>query len=165
VNPAILGFSCGPRNDADRGLDNFELKDTLANIKATKEFVVNIVPENLAEPMVRTSDPLPPSASEFAHAGLTAAASTLVKPPRVVGSPVAYECVLHDAITLGQSTWVMGRVIHVHIDERVYIGKKRDMNHRIDALQHTELRPYARLGGAFYARLREIETLQRHDGG
>jgi flavin reductase (DIM6/NTAB) family NADH-FMN oxidoreductase RutF len=165
VNPAILGFSCGPRNDADRGLDNFELKDTLANIKSTREFVVNIVPENLAEPMVRTSDPLPPSASEFAHAGLTAAASTLVKPPRVVGSPVAYECVLHDAIALGQSTWVMGRVIHVHIDERVYIGKKRDMNHRIDALQHTELRPYARLGGAFYARLREIETLTRKDGG
>jgi flavin reductase (DIM6/NTAB) family NADH-FMN oxidoreductase RutF len=163
-HPPILGFSCGPRNE-DRSSEHFELKDTLANIKATKEFVINIVPENLAEPMVRSSDPLPPSTSEFAHAGLTAAASTRVKPPRVVGSPVAYECVLHDAIALGRSTWVMGRVIHVHIDERVYVGEKRGFNHRIDTLQHTELRPYARLGGAFYARLREIETLQRRDGG
>jgi flavin reductase (DIM6/NTAB) family NADH-FMN oxidoreductase RutF len=163
-HPPILGFSCGPRNE-DRSRDDFELKDTLANIKATKEFVVNIVPENLAEPMVRSSDPLPPAASEFAHAGLIAAASTRVKAPRVVGSPVAFECVLHDAIALGHSTWVMGRVVHVHIDERTYVGKKRDSNHRVDLLQHTELRPYARLGGAFYARLREIETLVRKDGG
>lgn len=163
-HPPILGFSCGPRNE-DRSSNDFELKDTLANIKATKEFVVNIVPENLAEPMVRTSDPLPPAASEFAHAGLTPAASTRVASPRVAGSPVAFECVLHDAINLGHSTWVMGRVIHVHIDERVYVGKKRNTNHRVDLLEHTELRPYARLGGAFYARLREIETLVRKDGG
>jgi flavin reductase (DIM6/NTAB) family NADH-FMN oxidoreductase RutF len=163
-HPPILGFSCGPRNE-DRSRETFELKDTLANIKATKEFVINIVPENLAEPMVRTSDPLPPSTSEFEHAGLTAAPSTKVKPPRVVGSPVAYECVLHDAIALGQSTWVMGRVTHVHIDEHVYIGEKRGFNHRVDTLKHTELRPYARLGGPFYARLREIETLVRKDGG
>lgn len=163
-HPPILGFSCGPRNE-NRSREDFELKDTLANIKATKEFVINIVPENLAEPMVRTSDPLPPSSSEFAHAGLTAAVSAKVKSPRVVGSPVAYECVLHDAIALGQSTWVMGRVIHVHIDELVYIGKKREHNHRVDTLKHTELRPYARLGGAFYARLREIETMVRKDGG
>jgi flavin reductase (DIM6/NTAB) family NADH-FMN oxidoreductase RutF len=108
-HPPILGFSCGPRNE-DRSRVDFELKDTLANIRATKEFVINIVPENLAEPMVRTSDPLPPATSEFAHAGLTSAPSTKVKPPRVVGTPVAYECVLHDAIPLGQSTWVMGRL-------------------------------------------------------
>jgi flavin reductase (DIM6/NTAB) family NADH-FMN oxidoreductase RutF len=164
ANPPVLGISCGPRNE-NRSTNAFELKDTLANIQATQEFVINIVPEHMAEAMVRTSDPLAPGESEFVHAGLTAVASTRVAPPRVSGVPIAYECKLHSATPLGKSTWVMGEVVHIHIDERVYIGEKRGFNHRIDLLKHTELRPYARLGGAFYARLREIETLERRDGG
>jgi flavin reductase (DIM6/NTAB) family NADH-FMN oxidoreductase RutF len=162
--PPVLGFSCGPRGE-DRSRDSFELKDTLANIQATKEFVINIVPEQLAEAMVRTSDPLPPGESEFAHAGLSPLPSTLVKPPRVDGVPIAYECRLHSAIAIGKSTWVMGEVVHIHIDERVYQGEKRGYRHRIDVLKHVELRPYARLGSAFYARLRDIETMERRDGG
>jgi flavin reductase (DIM6/NTAB) family NADH-FMN oxidoreductase RutF len=164
ANPPILGFCCGAK-DEDANTGAFAVKDTLANVRATKQFVVNIVPENLAEAMVRTSDPLPAHESEFAHAGLTAAASTRVAPPRVVGSPVAYECELFSITPLGANAWVMGRVIHVHIDERIYVGKKRDLNHRVDTLKHTELRPYARLGGAYYSRLREIETMERKDGG
>jgi flavin reductase (DIM6/NTAB) family NADH-FMN oxidoreductase RutF len=163
ANPPILGFCCGGKDEDAAG--GVGIKDTLANVKATKQFVVNIVPENLADEMVRTSDPLPPHESEFAHAGLTPAASTRVIPPRVTGSPVSYECELFSVTPLGANAWVMGRVIHVHIDERIYIGEKRGLNHRVDTLKHTELRPYARLGGAFYARLREIETLVRKDGG
>jgi len=163
-SPPILGFSCGPRGE-DRKSDTFSLKDTWANIQATKEFVINIVPENLAEEMVRSSDPLPHGASEFAHAGLTPVASTRVKPPRVDGVPIAYECVLREGIQLGRNTWVMGEVVHIHIHEKVYVGEKRGFNHRVDVLKHTELRPYARLGSNFYARLREIETLERRDGG
>ena len=163
-NPPILGFSCGPRGE-DRKSEAYALKDTWSNIQATKEFVINIVPENLAEAMVRSSDPLPPGESEFAHAGLTPVASTRVKPPRVAGVPIAYECVLREGIQLGRNTWVMGEVVHIHIHERVYVGEKRGFNHRVDVLAHTELRPYARLGSNFYARLREIETLERRDGG
>jgi flavin reductase (DIM6/NTAB) family NADH-FMN oxidoreductase RutF len=162
--PPILGISCGPRGE-DRTSDGFELKDTLANIVATKEFVISIVPENMAEAMVRSSDPLASGESEFAHAGLTPAASTKVVPPRVDGVPVAYECKLHSVTPLGKSSWVMGEVIHVHIDSRVYRGEKRGTRHRIDLLEEVSLRPYARLGGAFYARLRDIETLTRRDGG
>lgn len=164
ATPPILGFSCGPRGE-DRTNERYELKDTWANIRETKEFVVNIVPEFLAEPMVRSSDPLPHGESEFAHAGLTPVASTRVKPPRVDGVPVAYECVLREGVALGRSTWVMGEVVQVHIDERVYVGEKRGLNHRIDVLKHLELRPYARLGSNFYVRLRDIETLERRDGG
>ena len=51
-NPPILGFSCGPRGE-DRKSEAYALKDTWSNIQATKEFVINIVPENLAESMVR----------------------------------------------------------------------------------------------------------------
>lgn len=163
-NPPILGFSCGPRGE-DRKSETYALKDTWSNIQATKEFVINIVPENLAEAMVRSSDPLPSGESEFAHAGLTPVASARVKPPRVAGVPIAYECVLREGIQLGRNTWVMGEVVHIHIHERVYVGEKRGFNHRVDVLAHTELRPYARLGSNFYARLREIETLERRDGG
>jgi len=163
-NPPILGFSCGPRGE-DRKSETYALKDTWANIQATKEFVINIVPENLAEQMVRSSDPLPHGESEFAHAGLTPVASTRVKPPRVAGVPIAYECVLREGIQLGRNTWVMGEVVHIHIHEQVYVGEKRGFNHRVDVLAHTELRPYARLGSNFYARLRDIETLERRDGG
>jgi len=163
-SPPILGFSCGPRGE-NRKSEHFALKDTWANIRETKEFVINIVPENMAEAMVRSSDPLPHGDSEFAHAGLTPIASTLVKPPRVQGVPIAYECVLREGIALGRNTWVMGEVVQVHIDERVYLGEKRGFKHRIDVLKHIELRPYARLGSNFYSRLRDIETLERRDGG
>lgn len=162
--PPVLGFSCGPRGE-DRSSDGWALKDTWANIRATREFVINLVPESMADEMVRTSDPLPPGASEFQHAGLTPVASTSVKPPRVAGVPVAYECVLREGIALGRSTWVMGDVVQVHIDARCYAGEKRGFKHRVDVLSQTDMRPYARLGSNFYARLREIETLQRRDGG
>ena len=162
--PPILGFSCGPRGE-DRKSEHVQPKDTWANIRETKEFVVNIVPESMAEQMVRTSDPLPPGVSEFEHAGLTAVASTLVKPPRVEGVPIAYECVLREGIPLGRNTWVMGEVVKIHIDERAYAGEKRGFKHRVDVLTHVDQRPYARLGSNFYARLRDIETLQRTDGG
>ena len=164
ATPPILGFSCGPRGE-DRTNDRYELKDTWANVRETKEFVINIVPEFLAEPMVRSSDPLPHGESEFAHAGLKPVASVRVQPPRVEGVPIAYECVLREGIALGRSTWVMGEVVQVHIDERVYVGEKRGLNHRIDLLKHLEMRPYARLGSNFYAKLRDIETLERRDGG
>ncbi|TAG05011.1 MAG: flavin reductase family protein [Betaproteobacteria bacterium] len=164
ANPPILGIGCGPRNE-NRSTGHFELKDTLANIKATGEFVINIVPESMAEAMVRSSDPLPPGESEFAHAGLSPIASSIVKPPRVAGVPLAYECKLHSVTVFGMSSWVMGEVVAIHIDERVYVGEKRGFKHRVDVLKHEELRPYARLGGAYYARLREIETLVRTDGG
>ena len=162
--PPVLGFSCGPRGE-DRSSDGWALKDTWVNIRATREFVINLVPESMADEMVRTSDPLPPGASEFQHAGLTPVASTRVKPPRVAGVPVAYECVLREGIALGRSTWVMGDVVQVHIDGRCYAGEKRGFKHRVDVLSQTGMRPYARLGSNFYARLREIETLQRRDGG
>ena len=162
--PPILGFSCGPRGE-DRKSASYALKDTWANIRETKEFVINIVPEYLAEAMVRSSDPLASGESEFAHTGLTPVPSIRVKPPRVQGVPVAYECVLFDAIALGRSTWVMGEVVQVHIDERVYVGEKRGFKHRIDLLEQVEMRPYARLGSNLYSRLRDIATLERRDGG
>lgn len=164
AHPPVLGFSCGPRNER-RGDGGFELKDTLQNIQANGEFVVNIVPERFMVEMVRTSDPLPHGASEFAHTGLVDRASTLVKPPRVAGATVAFECTTYDILYIGKNAWIMGLVRMVHVEPRAYVGAKGPNQHRIDVLKETELRPVGRLGRANYVRLREIETHLRKDGG
>ena len=163
-NPPVLGFSCGPRNER-RSTGDFELKDTLLNIQANGEFVVNIVPERFMVEMVRTSDPLPHGASEFTHTELVERASTRVKPPRVAGATVAFECTTYDILYVGKSAWIMGLVRMIHVEPRAYVGTKGANQHRIDVLQETELRPVGRLGRANYVRLRDIETHLRKDGG
>ena len=161
--PPVLGFSCGPRNDR-HGDGPWVPKDTYVNIKATGEFVVSIVPESLMDQMVQTSADLPPEESEFPFASLAEAPSTMVKPPRVAGAPVAYECKLYDVVDAGANKWIMGSVIHTQIDEAVYQGRKGEEDHRIDLLEKIETRPVGRLGRANYVRLREIETRLRRDG-
>ena len=163
-NPPVLGFSVGPRNER-HGSDAFERKDTLLNIQETGEFVVNIVPERYMEQMVRTSDPLPHGQSEFAHTGLIEAASTTIKPPRVAGATVSFECTTYDIVYIGKSAWVMGQVRTIHVDPAVYVGTRGEHQHRIDVLRELEMRPVGRLGRANYVRLREIETHLRKDGG
>jgi hypothetical protein len=58
----------------------------------------------------------------------------------------------------------MGEVKHVHVDERVYIGAVKGVNHRIDLLRDEAMRPVGRLGRALYARIRNEETILRRDG-
>jgi flavin reductase (DIM6/NTAB) family NADH-FMN oxidoreductase RutF len=67
-------------------------KDTLLNVEATGEFVVNIVSEDIAAQMNLTSADVPPEIDEFELSGLTPIASDLVKPPRVAESKVQMEC-------------------------------------------------------------------------
>ena len=160
--PPILGFSVGGAGRDERGQP--QAKDTLVNLRANGECVVNIVPEALMLPMVETSAALAPGDSEFAFAKLPEAASTTVRPPRVAGAPVAYECVVHASVELGASWWVMVRVRHVHVDERVYLGRVKSLNHRIDVLRDPSMRPVGRLGRALYCRIRDEETILRRDG-
>jgi flavin reductase (DIM6/NTAB) family NADH-FMN oxidoreductase RutF len=95
-------------------------KDTLRNIRATGEFVVNLTPRALVEQVNLTSADFPSDADELAAAGLTATASSLVRPPRVAESPVALECVaagehvIEDHDGRG-STVVFGRVVHLSV--------------------------------------------------
>src|SRR5450759_1545319 len=164
ANPPVLGFSVGPRSER-RGSDEFELKDTLLNIRETGEFVVNVVPERFMDQMVRTSDPLPHGQSEFAHTGLNEAPSATIKPPRVAGATVSFECTTYDIVYIGKSAWVMGLVRMIHVDPAAYVGTKGANQHRIDVLREFEMRPVGRLGRTNYVRLREIETHLRKDEG
>jgi flavin reductase (DIM6/NTAB) family NADH-FMN oxidoreductase RutF len=72
ANPPVLCFASGVRQPP---------KDTLEKVRATGEFVVNIVTEEIAEKMNLTSGEYPAGVDEFAVSGLTPAASDLVKPP------------------------------------------------------------------------------------
>jgi len=163
AHPPVLGFAVGPRpKTAASGGAHF--KDTLDNIRANGEMVINMVPEALLEPMVKTSTNLPPGEDEFAHAGLRPLASESVRPPRVLGSPVAFECVLHQIVEIGNHHWVMARVLRTHVDRRIYLGEHKGMNHRVDPMKVEALRPVGRLGRAWYVKIREIETVLRADG-
>ena len=87
-------------------------KDSLNNVEATKEFVVNLAPEWLFEQINASGTAFPPHVSEFDAVGIEREPSLLVAPPRVAGSPVALECVLHATSTIGHSTVVLGRVVN-----------------------------------------------------
>lgn len=163
AQPPVIGFAVGPRPPAPAN-GKAEAKDTLANIRATREMVVNMVPEAMLEPMVRTSKNLAPGDDEFAYAGLTPAACESVRAPRVAGSPVVFECTLYDIIEIGNHHWVMGEVVRTHVDDRLYLGLYKGLNHRVDTMKVESLRPVGRLGRANYVRIRDIETVLRADG-
>lgn len=100
-------------------------KDSVNNIELTGEFVVNFVGMHQAQQMNETSASVPNGVSEFTLAGLQAAPSRLVKPPRVADAIAAMECKLCQVLPLkdhkGQAvqSWVtIGEVVGIHINER-----------------------------------------------
>ena len=102
-------------------------KDTVANIQARGEFVCNLVTRALAEKMNLTSAALPPEVNEFEFAGLAAAPSRVVSPPRVAEAPAALECRLVEIVRLHELGGekldhyvTIGQVVGVHID-RAYL--------------------------------------------
>lgn len=139
-----------------RGTDG-EQKDTLHNIRATGEYVINFVTEPLAEKMNITATELPTDVNEFERAGLTPAPSAVVRPPRVAESPIHFECKLREIIVIsdqpGGGNLVIGTVLHMHYDETVY----RPGNH-VDIATY---QPIGRLAGASYCRVNDLFNLQR----
>jgi flavin reductase (DIM6/NTAB) family NADH-FMN oxidoreductase RutF len=131
-------------------------KDTLTNIEATGEFVVNIVSEEIAEQMNRTSIEVPPEVDEFELSGLTPVASDLVKPPRVAESKVQMECRLRQFIRVsekpGGGILVLGDVLRFHVLESVLDGYKIDPD---------KLNAIGRMGGLAYVRTHDRFEMQR----
>jgi flavin reductase (DIM6/NTAB) family NADH-FMN oxidoreductase RutF len=134
-------------------------KDSLAFVEETKEFVCNLATWDLREKMNQTSAPYPRGVNEMEAAGLTAAPSRLVKPPRVAESPCALECrylqtvALHDENGAALNGWiVIGRVIGVHIDERFI---------RDGLLDTAAMRPIQRCGYHDYSVMTETFTMVR----
>jgi flavin reductase (DIM6/NTAB) family NADH-FMN oxidoreductase RutF len=132
-------------------------KDTLVNIRATEEFVVNVVTEDIVERANDTAVEFAPGVSEFGETGLTPVPSELVAAPRVGESPVSMECRLIQVVDLGPAaagggSLVIGEVVMFHVaDDLIDDG-------RIDT---EALKPVGRLAGAEYTTLGRRFTLER----
>jgi flavin reductase (DIM6/NTAB) family NADH-FMN oxidoreductase RutF len=127
-------------------------KDTLVNIELTKEFVINLVTEDIAQQMNVTSGAYPPEVDEFKISGLTPVASDLVKPPRVAESPFNLECRLTQIMPLGNpanvtADMILGTILRVHIADKFYSQRSID-----SAAAHL----IGRMGLGFYTRTRDL---------
>lgn len=132
-------------------------KDTLVNIEATGEFVVNIVSEEIAAQMNATSADAPPEVDEFELSGLTPLASELVRPPRVAESKVHMECRLRQIVRVsekpGGGNLVLGEVLRFHIQEDVLIDAYKVDPDKLSAI--------GRMGGPTYVRTHDRFEMQR----
>ena len=122
-------------------------KDTLRNIQATGEFVVNIVSEEFANQMNICSTEFPPEIDEFQASGLTPIPSDLVLPPRVKESHVHMECRLLEIVDVSAKplggSLVLGQVLRFHVDDGWFDNFQLDPD---------KLRPIGRMGGSTYTR-------------
>ena len=135
-------------------------KDTLRNIEAVKEFVVNVVSEELAEQMNMCSAEFPPDVDEFEVSGLTPIASDLVKPPRVKESHINMECRLLQIVDVSTKplggSLVIGEVLRFHIDDAVFDSYKIDPD---------KLHAIGRMGGPTYTRTTDRFDMTRPKTG
>ena len=136
-DPALLLFQAG---------GGARQKDTITNVRATSEFVVNVATVPLVDQMHACSADLPPDVGEPAHFGIDLAPSTRVAVPRIAASPIAMECRLYQMFDIGNEphTVVIGEVLVFRIADEVLVDGKIDQ---------TLLNPVARIGGPYYATL------------
>ncbi len=127
-------------------------KDTLANVLATGEFVVNLATRALLEQVNNSSARFGPDVDEAQALGIALEPSDLVAPPRVAASPASLECTLHSTQELGDSTLILGRVVAITVDDAALIDGRPAMAH---------LQPLSRLGGDEWGLPPEVIAVRR----
>jgi flavin reductase (DIM6/NTAB) family NADH-FMN oxidoreductase RutF len=134
-------------------------KDTARNILDTKEFVVNLVPEHLAEAMNQTCMNAPANVSEMEIAGLQSAASTHIATPRIADAPVSFECRTHTVVTTGPNqAIVIGQVLAIYVDDAFVLCAEKGY------IDTPALGLIGRMHGAgWYARTGDTFQLDRPD--
>lgn len=128
------------------------MKDTLQNVRATGEFVVNVVDRPCVEAMNLTAAKMPPEEDEFSWAGVEAVPSSRVRPARVASAPAALECRVIEVKPIGNGVMVFGEVLVVHVAERVW-GDGIALPEKIEAV--------GRLGGSAYSPTNDVFHLPR----
>ena len=132
---------------ARRGWDGKE-KDTLINIRDTKEFSINIVSEDIGEKMVKCSTDYEKEIDEYSESGLSPLPSKKIKPPIVSESKISLECILNQIVQIGKDDAgsgfiVIGTIILFHIDDEVYDNGRIILD---------KLQPLGRVAGNGYVR-------------
>ena len=149
--PPIIMFASGVNLD---GSD----KDSLRNIEATGEFVVNIASFHLRDQLNQSSAILPYGVSEAEAFAIEMEKSTLVAPPRVKAAAISLECQYLKTVNIevegkaASSKLVLGHVVGIHIDDNILTDGKIDIN---------KLKPIARLGYDEYAVINEMFKMNR----
>lgn len=141
-NPPILVFS------SNRRATNNTTKDTLENVRETREVVINVVTHDIVRQMAVASSQFPRGVDEFVKSGLTPVPSDLVRPPRVKESPINLECRVTDILSLGEGggagNLVICEMLRMHIAEEVLDERGRIVPDRLDLM--------GRLGRSYYVR-------------
>lgn len=150
VKPAIVYVAVGAKIRAK------QKKDTIKNIEFSKDFVINVVDEALAEPMNQSSADYPSEVDEFKEVGLKAMESDLVKAPGVAESPINMECRLRQIMQFGEfpeSTDVaIGEILRIHVRDYLWVN---------NAIQMSKLKAIGKLGGELYCRTTDIFDMKR----
>lgn len=132
-------------------------KDTLRNIAAVPEFVVNLVSHALGQQMNLCAAPLPYGESEFTTFSVTPAASDKIRPPRVAAAPVAFECALDRIVNIGEGPLaahvVFGRILTLHVRDELLGADGLPDTSKLDLI--------GRMGGDAYATTRDTFTMER----
>ncbi|HRK02695.1 MAG TPA: flavin reductase family protein [Oligoflexia bacterium] len=146
-SPPTIAFSVMRRGETK--------KDTIRNIENTRDFVVNIVDENLANAMNMASGSYPPDMSEFDVTGLTPLKSELVTAPRIAESPIQLECKLKSILDLGdvQASIVIGEIVCFHFKD----GLLSDDG----VVDIQKLRPIGRINENVYVRVTDFFEMNR----
>jgi len=150
--PAVMFSPCAKADGTD--------KDTIHNLRAVGEFVVNVVSYDIRDAMNQASFAYPPEVDEFAAAGFTPVPSTYVKPPRVAESPAHLECRLVDIVKVGSgplsANICLGEVLCFHLADEVALPDGTADVAKLDLV--------GRLGGPDYSTTRERFSLPKPTG-
>ncbi len=150
ANPPVVVFSPTLKRDGGK-------KDTLINIEANGEFVINASTEKHADLINLSSKFLLPNESEVELIGQSTLKSIRVKPPRLAEVPFALECKVLQIIPVGHgpisANLVIGEIVTMHIDDAVLDEKGQPDPRKIKAI--------ARLGGEFWCRTQDLFQLER----
>jgi flavin reductase (DIM6/NTAB) family NADH-FMN oxidoreductase RutF len=136
------------------GRKNGKMKHTAENIVHQKEFVVNMVNDELIHSMNIASADFPSEISEIDHMRLTLVPGTIVRAPRIAESPVNCECVLHKYLEIGSdpTDLIIGEIVQFHVKDELYSN---------GVIDQKKLKLIARMGGNFYSRSNDLFELKR----
>lgn len=119
--PPIVALGIQNRGNGDE-------KDTVANIRRTGEFIVNMVDMGLADAMIMCGINFASEVDELAFAGLTPVAGRQVNAVRIAESPCAFECRVERIIDYPRRVLVIGEVVQMHVDDRCLDAGGRYVN-------------------------------------
>jgi len=132
--PAIIGFGCNLKHQTAR------------NVLETKEFVINVPNEDLAENVWKAGESEHDSVMKLEKLGFTFAPSVAVAPPSVKECKAHLECVYDSDKRYRDEIWILGEIVFACIDEKALQGSRRERYRYLGPIFYLEEKTYSTLG-------------------